>query len=211
MTVAANENQSHAQLLRHGMLNWVTRGVFLGYQRNYLELQVDDLFLGDDAWDPATHTTNYDPAAASRMSAGDVAQAVAWSESRNVRLDFAFNGGGSALCQDQTGDGQRSAGRRVAIQANARAFGFINHTFDHPNMDCSTAPFITKQVSDNVAWAGAHGLPIDTVRGRHRRALRPGQLPAGQPGDDRPAVDRRRRAGRRRRHGACRRAPMTTR
>ena len=44
------------------MLNWVTRGVFLGYQRNYLELQVDDLFLGDDAWDPATNTTNYDPA-----------------------------------------------------------------------------------------------------------------------------------------------------
>ena len=44
------------------MLNWVTRGVFLGYQRNYLELQVDDLFLGDDAWDPATHTTDYDPA-----------------------------------------------------------------------------------------------------------------------------------------------------
>ena len=44
------------------MLNWVTRGVFLGYQRNYLELQVDDLFLGDDAWDPATQRTNYDPA-----------------------------------------------------------------------------------------------------------------------------------------------------
>ena len=52
MTVASNQFQSHNQLLRHGMLNWVTRGVFLGYQRNYLELQVDDLFLGDDAWDP---------------------------------------------------------------------------------------------------------------------------------------------------------------
>jgi hypothetical protein len=44
MTVASNENQSQAQLLRHGELNWVTRGVFLGYQRHYLELQVDDLF-----------------------------------------------------------------------------------------------------------------------------------------------------------------------
>ena len=116
MTVAANENQSHAQLLRHGMLNWVTRGVFLGYQRNYLELQVDDLFLGDDAWDPATHTTNYDPAAASRMSAGDVAQAVSWSASRNVRLDFAFNGGGSALWQEQTG--ATSDPLVGAIQAN---------------------------------------------------------------------------------------------
>ncbi len=59
MTVASNQFQSHNQLLRHGMLTWVTRGVFLGYQRNYLEMQVDDLFLGDDAWDPVTHTTNY--------------------------------------------------------------------------------------------------------------------------------------------------------
>ena len=54
MTVASNQFQNHNQLLRHGMLTWVTRGVYLGYQRNYLELQVDDLFLGDDAWDEAT-------------------------------------------------------------------------------------------------------------------------------------------------------------
>ncbi len=168
MTVAANENQSHAQLLRHGMLNWVTRGVFLGYQRNYLELQVDDLFLGDDAWDPATHTTNYDPAAASRMTPTDVTRAVQWSAATGIRLDFAFNGGGSALWQDQTST--TSDPLVGAIQANASSFGFVNHTFDHPNMDCSTAPFITKEVNDNVAWASAHGIPIDkseVVTGEH--------------------------------------------
>ena len=103
MTVASNQFQSHNQLLRHGMLNWVTRGVFLGYQRNYLEVQVDDLFLGDDAWDPVTNTTNYDPAAASRMTPADVDRAIAWSQARGVRLDFAFNGGGSDLYREQTG------------------------------------------------------------------------------------------------------------
>jgi hypothetical protein len=188
MTVAANENQSHAQLLRHGMLNWVTRGVFLGYQRNYLELQVDDLFLGDDAWDPATHATNYDPAAASRMSAGDVAQAVSWSKSRNLRIDFAFNGGGSALWMDQTG--ATSDPLVGAIQGNASSFGFVNHTFDHPNLDCSTASFITKEVNDNVAWANAHGIPIDkaeVVTGEHSGLAnsRP-----GNPGTiDPPSID----------------------
>jgi hypothetical protein len=66
MTVASNEHQSQAQLLRHGMLNWVTCGVFLGYQRNYLELQVDDLCLCDDAWDPApsAHQAGLVPGAA---------------------------------------------------------------------------------------------------------------------------------------------------
>jgi hypothetical protein len=188
MTVAANENQSHAQLLRHGMLNWVTRGVFLGYQRNYLELQVDDLFLGDDAWDPASNTTNYDPAAASRMSAGDVTKAVQWSASRNLRIDFAFNGGGSALWQDQTGTA--SDPLVDAIRANASSFGFVNHTFEHPNMDCSTAPFIAKQVNDNVAWASAHGIAIDkseVVTGEHSGLAnsRP-----GNPGTiDPPSID----------------------
>jgi hypothetical protein len=33
-TVDSNAYQIHNQLLRHGMLNWVTRGVYLGYQRN---------------------------------------------------------------------------------------------------------------------------------------------------------------------------------
>jgi heparan sulfate-N-deacetylase len=50
VTVDSNENQLHAQILRHGMLSWVTRGVFLGYQRNYYEMQVDDVFLPDARW-----------------------------------------------------------------------------------------------------------------------------------------------------------------
>ena len=41
----------HAQLLRHGMLSWATRGVYLGSARDYLELQIDDVFLPNDRWD----------------------------------------------------------------------------------------------------------------------------------------------------------------
>jgi hypothetical protein len=177
-TVAGNENQSHIQLLRHGMLNWVTRGVFLGFQRHYLEVQVDDLFLGDDAWDPTTHTTNYDPATASRMSAADLRQAVTWSKAHGIRLDFAFNGGGSALWLDQVNTDANPAndttsdGLVTALQdpATRGAFGFINHTFDHPNIDCATAPFITKEITDNVTWGAQHALPLDAaevITGEH--------------------------------------------
>src|SRR3954451_24882165 len=168
-TVAANENQSHAQLLRHGELNWVTRGVFLGYQRNYLELQVDDLFLGDDAWNPATHSTDYDPATASRMTSADLAQAVTWSKSRGLRLDFAFNGGGSVLyAQEHGGSDPLAAG--FADATTRATFGYVNHTYDHPNMDCSTPSFITKELRDNVTWGQQHALPLapsETVTGEH--------------------------------------------
>ncbi|HEV7751545.1 MAG TPA: hypothetical protein VGO71_08380, partial [Baekduia sp.] len=196
MTVASNQYQSHAQLLRHGMLNWVTRGVFLGYQRNYLELQVDDLFLGDDAWDPATHTTNYGPDTASRMTAADVRQAVAWSKSHNLRIDFAYNGGGSQLWLNQVNEDTNPNNNATTdplvteIVANKGSFGFINHTYDHPNIDCSSASFITKEINDNIAWANAHGLTIDpseVVTGEHSGLAnsRP-----GNPGTiDPPSID----------------------
>ena len=162
MTVASNENQIQAQLLRHGMLNWVTRGVFLGYQRNYLELQVDDLFLGDDVWDPTTHTTNY--AANARMSPTDVATAATWSKTNGIRLDFAFNGGGVAL------NGGASDQLLPAIKANKDAFGFINHTWDHPNLDCSSTNYIGSEIAQNITWAQQQGIPItptEVVTGEH--------------------------------------------
>jgi hypothetical protein len=171
MTVASNQFQNHNQLLRHGMLDWVTRGVFLGYQRNYLEVQVDDLFLGDDAWDPATHTTNYDPAAASRMTPADVDQALAWSKAHGLRLDFAFNGGGSELYKGQAGVATDPLAAKFAQPAVNSAFGFINHTYEHPNLDCSTTPYIARQISTNLSWAQSHGVPVtspaELVTGEH--------------------------------------------
>ena len=58
MTVASNQFQLHNQLLRHGMLNWVTRGVYLGDQRNYFTMHIDDIFLPDAQWDPDANSYN---------------------------------------------------------------------------------------------------------------------------------------------------------
>ena len=57
MTVSSNQFQLHNHLLRHGMLNWVTRGVYLGTQRNYFMMHIDDIFLPDAKWDPVTNIT----------------------------------------------------------------------------------------------------------------------------------------------------------
>jgi hypothetical protein len=168
-TYASNQFQRQNQLLRHGIVSWLTRGVYLGYQRNYLELQVDDVFLGDDVWDPATHTTNYDPAAAVRMSADDAAYAASWSQQRGVRLDMVFNGGGSVLFKQANGNTDPLL---AGLLANKGQFGWINHTYDHPNLDCSTQTFIRNEVLDNVNWASSNGLsglldPSELVTGEH--------------------------------------------
>ena len=79
---------------------------------------------------------------------------------------MAFNGGGSALAG--AGDPLTA---KFADPAVRDAFGYVNHTLDHPNLDCSTASFIRRQITDNLAWARARGLPVasasEVVTGEH--------------------------------------------
>ena len=172
MTVASNQFQNHNQLLRHGMLNWVTRGVFLGYQRNYLELQVDDLFLGDDAWDPATNTTNYDPDArepddADRRGPGD--RLVARP---GLRLDLAYNGGGSALYRSRPAPAIRCAAKFADPAVRAARSAAINHTLraPEPRLLDGAVHHATRSPS-NLAWA---------TRQRPRRLNEPAEVVTGE-------------------------------
>ncbi|MGB2711131.1 MAG: hypothetical protein WBC33_06405 [Conexibacter sp.] len=186
-TFDGNQYQSHTALLRHGELGWATRGAYLGDQRSYLELHIDDVFLPDDRWDPATHTTNYDPAAAIRMDAADVATALAWSRSNGLRMDMLFNGGGSISYADEHGSDPLLA----PLKAAKASFGWVNHTFEHPNLDCSTRGFIGAQIQDNVRWARNNGFPVNAaelVTGEHSGLA---NLIPGSPGTiDPPGVER---------------------
>jgi hypothetical protein len=174
-TFDGNQYQLHTHLMRHGELAWVTRGTYLGDQRNYLELQVDDVFLPDDVWDPTTNRTLYTPEDAVRMTAEDVANAVEWSRSTGLRLDMVYNGGGSDEYVAEHGSDPLLS----ALRTNAATFGWINHTYDHPNLDCSTHDFIDREIEDNVTWAREAGFSIDAaelVTGEHSGLanLRPG-------------------------------------
>ncbi|MGN6189608.1 MAG: hypothetical protein ACTHOE_11960 [Conexibacter sp.] len=166
-TFDSNQFQLHSELLRHGQLAWVTRGTFFGDQRNYLELQVDDVFLPDDIWDPATHTTNFNPEAAVRMTPGDEATAVAWSRATGVRIDALYNGGGSVAYAAEHGG---SDPLLAAFQADRATFGWVNHTYDHPNLDCSVRGFITEEIQQNTRWARTMGFAVNAgelVTGEH--------------------------------------------
>ena len=166
-TFDSNAVQLHSELLRHGQLAWVTRGTFFGDQRNYLEMHVDDIFLPDDIWNPAGHFTDFNPADAVRMSPGDVTTAVAWSRATGLRLDGLYNGGGSVAYTEEHGG---SDPLLAAFQANRTTFGWVNHTYDHPNLDCSARGFIVEEIQQNTRWARAAGFTVNAgelVTGEH--------------------------------------------
>jgi hypothetical protein len=165
-TVDGNAGMIHVQLLRHGMLRWVTRGVFLGRERHYLGLHVDDVFLSDDSWDPASAST---VPGQIRMRPADVEAAVRWSRARGVRLDLGFNGHGAQPADELS----------AALLAHEQDFGWINHTFGHADFDAVDAATMHAEIAENVEFAAAARLTIDAgelVTGAHS-GLRSPDLP----------------------------------
>ena len=170
-TFNQNQYQLQSELLRHGAIAWATRGVYFGDQRNYLDTNIDDNFLADDSWDTTAHTTNYDPAAALRETPSDVDYAATWSAANNFRIDELFNGGGSTqYAADNGGTDPLLAEFKKTDPATGKPytsdFGWINHTYDHPNLDqgCATQNYIEAEIQQNTAWASsAAGLNLTST------------------------------------------------
>ena len=53
-TFDSNPYLTHDLVLAYGLLNWVTKGVFLGDYHVYTSQQVDDFFINDSEWIPST-------------------------------------------------------------------------------------------------------------------------------------------------------------
>jgi hypothetical protein len=149
-----NANQLQAELLRHGALSWVTRGVYFGDQRNYYETHVDDNFLFDDSWDTTAHATDFNPKDAIREVPADVEYAAKWAQEKNFRIDMLFNGGGSTQYAEEHSSTDPLL---TAFAAHKSSFGWISHTWDHPNIDigCATQSYIEAELNQNTSWAAS--------------------------------------------------------
>ena len=134
-----NYYQLQYRYLAHGIVDWVTRGVHLGYWRNYLTVDYDDVFNADAEWSQAGKCTPGDttcPAgtpdtAPIRMTPADVTYAVNWEAQHNFTIELLFNGGASARFQVNGIDPLLTAFQPVASQ-----FWWINHTYTHAWLGC---------------------------------------------------------------------------
>ena len=171
-TFDQNQYQLQSYLLRHGVIAWATRGVYFGDQRNYLETDVDDIYNADDVWDPTTHTNNYTTSV--QETAADVNAAAAWSAQTGLRIDNVFNGGGS---------GSSDPSLLAALQSDKGDFGWINHTYDHANIDdgCATPAYIASEIGQNLTWATQTlGLTPSTAPSSPLGTINPGELVTGE-------------------------------
>jgi hypothetical protein len=154
LTFDSNEWLRHNQILNYGLINWVSKGLFLGERRIYVSAQVDDLFIDDDIWTGGIF----------RMTGADLQAVINWQAKvqanalfRNFRYDMPYNGyGTTGVCENDT--------LTPVAKANQSKFKWINHTYEHENLDAVAYGFAKDQISKNNSVATGLGLTLFSRR-----------------------------------------------
>ncbi len=154
LTVDSGPTSVHSQLLEFGIVEWVSRGLFVGKRRIYLSPHIDDVFLKSALWSDGGGEATY------RMTADDVGHLLDWWSDLSGRLparsafrvQLAFNGAGSqaSLFPDQS--------MVTALLAAESEFFWINHTWDHANLDAASADMVQEEIGRNCEKAEEWGL-----------------------------------------------------
>lgn len=198
VTTSTNLTQYHYRLIADGLVNWLTKGVHLGYDRNYFQVHVDDVFMPDARWSVEGHCTPEDDCPKNpdgteiytttpvRMTQADVDRLTQWQRDNAFKFDMVFNGAGNSQWLVDHGTDPLTD-RLVASQSE---FSWINHTYSHEFLGCvqdfTVIPWrcatdsagatswvpqevITSQINDNITWGLNKGIRFD-----------PGELVTGE-------------------------------
>ena len=167
----------HSLAFSYGVVNWVTRGVFLGSRQIYFNPQDDDILLGNRLYAPTQAQCPADPGCPYiRGTAADLQALANWQNARRLdpqfphfQTTFAFVGVGST-----PGNAPYQDDLPAAMTAMAGTFGWVNHTWHHPNFDCytisSTGACLPSDLNQslyelerNIAYGNGIGIPSDTT------------------------------------------------
>ncbi len=150
-TCDGSQYHEHSLTTAYGAINWLTRGLFVGYRRVYMNPQVDDFFIADDRYYGGIY----------RMNAADLQRARDWQEAFRstpvgaaFRLEFAFNGQGTEP-DYWPQDTLVSATRQ--LQGH---FRWVSHTYTHLNLDHSSRADTRDELTQNLTVAHSMGFTL---------------------------------------------------
>lgn len=148
ITTDGNPELTHTLLLGYGVVNWVSKGFFLGERKIYLNAQPDDVLIADDLWDPLR--LSYLTGLEYRMTGNDYTRLITWqntlrassTNTAQIRLEMPFNGvGASGIYPNDT--------LTAAVRKNPNQFKWINHTYEHELLTAISYTDALKQLSNN--------------------------------------------------------------
>ncbi|MGZ5001073.1 MAG: Agd3-related carbohydrate deacetylase [Methylomonas sp.] len=160
LTITADGNPYlvHSMALGYGIVNWVTKGVFLGARKVYMNPQPDDVLIDDVLWNTQLNTVD---GPSFRMSGSDLTKLVAWQKDVRSRhptaasliLEMPFNGAGAnGLYANDT--------LTPAVKSLQGNFRWINHTYTHANLDYISYSDALAEINKNTKMANTLGLAV---------------------------------------------------
>jgi len=142
LTFAHNPYLIHTQLLAYGLVDWVTKGLFIGERSMYFMADVDDWFLPNDEWDPKTMTirpdnyrlTNVDVAS---LALQQTALRLRHPEARDYTTTLAYNASGASTAAPTSCSlSRRGVDPLTSMSRCLRTtFQWVNHSFTHAYFD----------------------------------------------------------------------------
>ena len=166
LTFALSPALPATNLLGYGLLRWATRGVFVGEQRHWLNVDVDDWFNADATGLPtglarAFRLSGPEAAAASRQQAELRRR---YPLASGFTLNLAYNGGRLDPSAPAQSSGQGTPDPLTSYSRLLRdEFRWINHTLTHPAMNFTPYSENYQEIRDNLVAAALIGLTVPSV------------------------------------------------
>lgn len=166
LTFVLGTGQPTAALLGYGLLQWATRGLFLGEQRHWLNVDIDDWF-NSNAHGPVGRLTGVfrlsgPEAAAVSQEQAELGKRYPLAE--GFTLNLAYNGARIA----PSAPAQCSAAHTPdALTSYSRClrhdFRWINHTLTHLQMNHTSYAENYREIRDNLSAAASIGLSVPSA------------------------------------------------
>jgi hypothetical protein len=167
LTFTSNENLMQSYLLTYGLFRWASRGLYLGEQRHYFNVDVDDWFNSSDHLytdghiesEPGYQLSGHDAYMAYLQQ---LALRLKYPLANSFKFALAYNGGDANLNARSTCS---IFGGVSTLTATSRClrneFYWINHTLTHPELNTSTQAATLTEINANLDVATRLGLPVD--------------------------------------------------
>jgi hypothetical protein len=162
LTFSVGPDAVPTRLLGHGLVRWATRGVFLGEQRHWFGVDVDDWFSSTLRQHPDGTKDVY---RLTGPEAGEVAGQQRKSRdqyplAKDFTLNLPYNASkfdvtAPAKCADDTSEPLSSYTKCLAGE-----FRWINHTSTHPQMNDTSYDRSHTEIRRNLLDAAAGGLQV---------------------------------------------------
>jgi hypothetical protein len=165
LTFTSNQYLLQAELLVYGVFRWASRGLHLGEQRHFLNVDIDDWFNSADHLYPDGHIET-DPGF--RVSGHDTynlhlrqdALRAEHTSATDFTLSLAYNGGDADMTAGTTcaPDGDEET-LTATSRCLAAEFRWLNHTVTHQELNLTDFAVSRAELADNFTIGATLGLP----------------------------------------------------